>query len=77
MDFIKILTFFLGTISLVNLIAYFGTYLILYLFKDVNLKKQYNCEYAVVTGGTSGIGKEVVEMCASQGYNCFNNKNKW
>lgn len=32
-----------------------------------NFREKYDAEWAIVTGGTSGIGKAIVEMCAAQG----------
>jgi len=34
-----------------------------------NLKKKYNAEWAIVTGGSSGIGKSIVERLCQQGIN--------
>jgi len=34
-----------------------------------DLKKKYGAEWALVTGGSSGIGKAIVEFCCRQGIN--------
>lgn len=37
-----------------------------YVYKDQDLKKKYNAKWAVVTGGSSGIGRALTEKLASQ-----------
>jgi NADP-dependent 3-hydroxy acid dehydrogenase YdfG len=37
-----------------------------YVYKDQDLKKKYNAKWAVVTGGSSGIGRALSEKLASQ-----------
>lgn len=46
-------------------------YLWIFASRPQNLKKKYNAEYAVVTGGSSGIGKACTKSLLEQGINVF------
>jgi short-subunit dehydrogenase len=39
------------------------------VFKPQNLKKKYDAKWALVTGGSSGLGKALSEKLAQQGLN--------
>mmetsp|Transcript_44559 Transcript_44559/g.115882 ORF Transcript_44559/g.115882 Transcript_44559/m.115882 type:complete len:318 (-) Transcript_44559:67-1020(-) len=60
----------MGILMLFSLFSYFFLVLIQVLFcGEQNLKKKYNAEWGIVTGGSSGIGKAVAEKLAMQGIN--------
>ncbi|KAI9029873.1 hypothetical protein CLU79DRAFT_831622 [Phycomyces nitens] len=59
--------FWIGFLAIVPYLA-----LVLYAAygcKEQNLKKKYNASWALVTGGSSGIGAAIVRKFASQGLN--------
>lgn len=51
------------------LACYFGPLFYIWLRGPQNLKKKYDAEWALVTGGSTGIGKALCEKLASQGLN--------
>ncbi|KAL0095786.1 hypothetical protein J3Q64DRAFT_1710966 [Phycomyces blakesleeanus] len=55
---------FLAVIPYLALVLYAA-----YACKEQNLKKKYNASWALVTGGSSGIGAAIVRKFASQGLN--------
>lgn len=46
-------------------------YLSIFASRPQNLKKKYDAQYAVVTGGSSGIGKATTKALLEQGINVF------
>eukprot|EP01128_Nolandella_sp_AFSM9_P005880 TRINITY_DN2932_c0_g1_i1.p1 TRINITY_DN2932_c0_g1~~TRINITY_DN2932_c0_g1_i1.p1 ORF type:complete len:374 (+),score=85.64 TRINITY_DN2932_c0_g1_i1:164-1285(+) len=60
---------FLGYLTLFSLICYIVPIFIVFLLPEQDLKKKYDAEWAFVTGGSSGLGRQYVEKCASQGLN--------
>mmetsp|Transcript_2375 Transcript_2375/g.3188 ORF Transcript_2375/g.3188 Transcript_2375/m.3188 type:complete len:314 (-) Transcript_2375:24-965(-) len=55
--------------SILWLILYFVPILLTKILPAQNLKKKYEAEWALVTGGSSGIGKSLVIALAEQGFN--------
>jgi NADPH:quinone reductase-like Zn-dependent oxidoreductase len=60
-------------VGFMSLMTYVGLLLAQNLVCDVllsdNLKKRYKADWAVVTGGSSGIGRAIVEKLVKQGVN--------
>ena len=58
-----------GLLMTFSLATYFVPFCISILFPIQNLKEKYDAEWAVVTGGSSGIGLAVSKRLAAQGLN--------
>ncbi|KYR02247.1 hypothetical protein DLAC_01076 [Tieghemostelium lacteum] len=65
MTFLRILSAF----SLLLFLTHLFPNCILKFIKKQNLKSKYNCKWALVTGGSSGIGGDIATELAKQGIN--------
>lgn len=61
---------FLAIPSAIWLFSYFVPVICVHFRSVPNLKKKYNATWALVTGGSSGIGLALVKKLADQGLNC-------
>jgi len=57
--------------TLISLATFLLPQLLQWVFKPQNLKTKYNATWALVTGGSSGIGLSIVNKLAQQGINVF------
>lgn len=58
-----------GVLFTVSLLTYFVPFLVAAMLPVANLKKRYNAKWAIVTGGSSGIGLSLATKLAEQGLN--------
>ncbi len=56
-------------VGLLSLLTYFLPTIVQFFLPVQNLKKKYSANWALVTGASSGIGKEIAIKCAGQGLN--------
>ena len=58
-----------GAIGIFAVLSYLLPIAVIALLPVPDLKKKYSAEWALVTGGSSGIGKSVARRLAQQGIN--------
>jgi hypothetical protein len=64
------LTAALASVGALSLLTFLVPFLVLaFLWKPQNLKDKYQCEWALVTGSSSGIGRALTEKLCGQGLN--------
>lgn len=64
------LTAVFAALGALSLFTFLVPFLVLaFLWKPQNLKDKYKCEWALVTGSSSGIGKVLTEKLCEQGLN--------
>lgn len=68
-DWFMVLVYVSAGFFLISMSSYLIPLIILKFMPVQNLKKKYNAKWALVTGGSSGIGKAIVEKLASQDLN--------
>lgn len=64
-----ILTYVLAAPTILWIACYFLPLVYVRLRGSQNLKKKYGAEWALVTGGSTGIGKAICHKLAEQGLN--------
>ncbi|KAA6401201.1 MAG: putative short-chain dehydrogenase [Streblomastix strix] len=69
MSFLKFLLLFGGSLYAIKFVSTFIIQLLARFLPKQNLKKKYITDWGLVTGGSSGIGRAMVEELASQGLN--------
>jgi len=69
MEILWWIEFFLIIYALLSIFTYLGSILKVKFSQPQDLKKKYNADWALVTGGSSGIGKALVEKLAKQKLN--------
>jgi len=58
-----------GWAAIVSLITYLLPIILVNVLPEQDLRKKYNAKWALVTGGSSGLGFSLADKCASQGLN--------
>ena len=65
----KVLLLILAIPTILWCITYFAPIILMKVLGTQDLKKKYNAEWALVTGGSSGIGRAIADKLALQGLN--------
>ncbi len=66
----QMLTTVFACFGALSLLTFLLPFLVLaFIWKPQNLKDKYKCEWALVTGSSSGIGKVLTEKLCEQGLN--------
>mmetsp|Transcript_11919 Transcript_11919/g.13124 ORF Transcript_11919/g.13124 Transcript_11919/m.13124 type:complete len:348 (+) Transcript_11919:34-1077(+) len=59
----------LALLTVFSVVSYIVPNLLTSLMAEQNLKKKYNAKWAIVTGGSSGLGRSIVDKLCKQGLN--------